>query len=402
MNLTKSRIDAFRYEDGGKVYDRGKGRDVRWDDKVSGLGLRIYPSGRKAFVLSYRVDGRKRFLTLGEYGPMTLAEARDVAIERKGDVIKGKDPLSEREAARKAKTIAELCQEYLERAAVHKKSLRDDRRRIDWHILPKWGSRKIKSLKRGEIADLHRKVGQRTPYEANRLLVLIRRMLNLARLWGFVDEGWPNPASGIPMYAEKSRDRWVTPDELPRIAKSIDEETNVYVRCALWLYLLTGMRKTELLRAKWDDIDWDRKELRLGDTKAGRAHYVPLSQPALAILQTIPRQADNPYILCGRREGAHLVNIERPWRQVRERAGVPDVRLHDLRRTVGSWLAQAGNDLHLIGKVLNHSNLKTTAIYARFSQDVVHKALEDHGARIMAVAGKRQPAEVVELRGNKR
>jgi len=117
----------------------------------------------------------------------------------------------------------------------------------------------------------------------------------------------------------------------------------------------------------------------------------------MAILQTIPRQEANPYIFAGAKKGRHMVNITRPWFRVREQAGVPDVRLHDLRRTVGSWLAQAGNDLHLIGKVLNHSNLSTSAIYARFSQDVVHKAMDEHATRIMAAAGKKQPAEVVDL-----
>ncbi len=397
MKLTKAQIDRFHYE------GDGKSRKVRWDSVVSGLGLRIYPSGRKAFVLSYRdPQRRKRLYTLGEFGPLTLDKAREAAVRRKAQVIDGKDPLAQRKAAAGAKTVAELCQVYLERYAVHKRSLQEDRRRIEQHILPLWGTRKVEALKRSEIADAHHKVGQDRPYEANRRLALIRRMLNLARHWGFVDEGWPNPASGIPMHPEQSRDRWVTPEELPRLAQAIDEEPNVYVRSALWLYLLTGMRKSELLQAQWDDIDWERNELRLGETKAGRVHYVPLSPPAVAILQTVPRQELNPYILAGARAGKPLVNISKPWNRVRERAGVPDVRLHDLRRTVGSWLAQAGNDLHLIGKVLNHSNIATTQVYARFSQDVVHKALDDHGARIMEVAGKRKPAEVVELRDRKR
>ena len=397
MKLTKAQIDRFHYE------GDGKSRDVRWDSTVSGLGLRIYPTGRKAFVLSYRdPQRRKRLYTLGEYGPLTLYKAREAAVKRKAQVIDGKDPLAQRKAAAGAKTVAELCQVYLERYAVHKRSLQEDRRRIEQHILRLWGTRKVEALKRSEIADAHHKVGQDRPYEANRRLALIRRMLNLARHWGFVDEGWPNPASGIPMHPEQSRDRWVTPEELPRLAQAIDEEPNVYVRSALWLYLLTGMRKSELLQARWDDIDWERNELRLGETKAGRVHYVPLSPPAVAILQTVPRQELNPYIFAGARVAQHLVNINKPWNRVRERAGVPDVRLHDLRRTVGSWLAQAGNDLHLIGKVLNHSNIATTQVYARFSQDVVHKALDAHGARIMEVAGKRKPAEIVELRERKR
>ncbi len=336
MKLTKLRIDAFRYE------GDGKSRDVRWDDAVTGFGLRIYPSGRKAFVLSYRTQGRKRLLTLGEYGTLTLDKARDLAIRQKGQVIDGKDPLAERKSVAGAKTVAELCHTYLDRYAVHKKSVSEDKRRIAQHVVPLWGNRKVEHLKRAEIAEAHHNVGQDHPYEANRRLALIRRMLNLARHWGFVDEGWPNPASGIPMHPEQSRDRWVTPEELPRLAQAIDEEPNVYIRSTLWLYLLTGMRRNELLRAKWDDIDWNRNELRLGETKAGRTHYVPLSPPALAILESIPRQEFNPYILCGARKGRHLVNINKPWVRVRERAGVMDVRLHDLRRTVGTRTQAVG------------------------------------------------------------
>ena len=391
MKLTKLRIDALEYEGDGKA------RDVRWDDEVPGFGVRIYPSGRKAFVLSYRVHGRKRFFTLGAYGPLTLDKARVLALRRKADLIDGKDPLAQREEATNAKTVAELCQLYMERHAINLRTASEEKRRIEQHILPRWGNVKVQALKRSEIANAHHSVGKDRPYEANRRLALLRRILNRARQWGVVEESLPNPATGIPMHPEKSRDRWVTPEELPRLAQAIDEEPNIYARAALWLYLLTGMRKSELLTAKWDDIDWERNELRLGDTKAGRVHYVPFSPPAIAVLQTIPRQEFNPYILAGKKRGAHLVNIHKPWCRVREKASVQDVRLHDLRRTVGSWLAQAGNDLHLIGKVLNHSNLSTTQVYARFGQDVVHKALEDHGARIMAAAGKSAPAEVVEL-----
>ncbi len=396
MKLTKTRIDAFSYS------GDGKSRDVRWDDAISGLGLRINPSGRKSFVLSFRSNGQKRLMTLGQYGPLTLNKARDVALQRKAEVIEGRDPLEARRSAAGAGTVGELCQVYLERYAVHKRSAAEDRRRIQQHILPRWTNRKVESLKRAEIAEAHHKIGQEFPYEANRRLALLRRMLNLARQWGFVDERCPNPATAIPMHPEVSRERWVTREELPRLAQAIDEEPNIYARSALWLYLLTGMRKQELLQAKWNAIDWDRNELKLEQTKAGRVHYVPLSGPALAILQTVPRQEANPYIFAGAKKGRHLVNINKPWFRVRDRAGVPDVHLHDLRRTVGSWLAQAGNDLHLIGKVLNHSNLSTSAIYARFSQDVVHKAMDEHATRIMAAAGKTQPAEVVELRGHKK
>ncbi len=126
----------------------------------------------------------------------------------------------------------------------------------------------------------------------------------------------------------------------------------------------------------------DRKELKLIDTKNGKPHYLPLSIAAIDILKQLQHIDGNPYVIVGKNTGCHLVNIDKPWQRIRKKAGLEDVRLHDLRRTVGSWLAQSGNSLHLIGKVLNHSNQSTTAVYARFGQDSARDALEQHGQMI--------------------
>lgn len=378
--LTKRVVDDSTYEGDGVR------RDVRWDASLPGFGIRIYPSGRKAFVLSYREAGRKRLMTLGMYGPLTLDQARDQAKLNLGEVIKGNNPLDQRKDRAKAKIIGDLCNEYLSRYAPSKKSIRDDRRYIDRYILPRWRGIRIDSLKRSDIADLHHSFAARAPYAGNRMLALLRRMLNLAKLWGFVGDSFTNPATGIPLHKEVQRDRWVTADELPRLAEAISDQPNPFIRGALWLYLLTGVRKSELLGARWGDVDLERRELRLSDTKAGRPHIVPLSEPALDILRALPRYEGNPFVLPGRKEGGHLVNMAKAWDQVRGNAGIEDVRLHDLRRTVGSWLAQSGSGIHLIGKILNHSNLSTSMIYARFSKSIEHEALERHGERLMAAA----------------
>lgn len=197
------------------------------------------------------------------------------------------------------------------------------------------------------------------------------------------DETLPNPARRVHKYGIQSRDPWVTPAELPRLVKAVTEEPNVYVRTAVWLYLLTGLRKNELLGLRWKDIDFDRRELRLGDTKAGRSHVVPLSAPAVEVLRKTPRMVGNPHVIASPVEpGRPLVNINKPWERIRKRADLEDVRLHDLRRTAGSWMATSGASLPLIGKVLNHSNPSTTQIYARLAEDAKRTALEEHGARI--------------------
>jgi integrase len=300
----------------------------------------------------------------------------------------------------------------MERHGHGKKTGAADQRRINHHILPAWAGLKAASIKRADVAALHSKIGKRTPYEANRTLALLSKIFELARRWGFVHEEHTNPARDIDRFREQKRDRWVTPEELPRLARAINEEPNQTARFALWLYLLTGARKSELLQARWEDVSFERAELRLPQTKAGRTHYIPLSGPALVLLQEIPREEGNPYILVGRgprgataeerkNRPSHLVNIEKPWQRVRKAAGVEDVRLHDLRRTVGSWLAQAGNSLHLIGRVLNHSNQSTTAVYARFGEDAVRTALEQHGACIMGAAGMTPAAGVTDIKAKR-
>lgn len=390
MHITKRAIDSFQYA------GEGNRRDVRWDDGIRGLGVRIYPSGRKAFVLSYRTAGRKRLMALGDYGELTWAQAQYAARRALAAIREGSDPLEAKRLEITAPTVKALAEQYLEYSKAHKRSWKDDESRIRRHILPQWGSRKAKAVMPSEVAALHSRIGRTARYEANRTLALVHNLFEKASVWGFVDEGHPNPARNVEKFREHKRDRWVRPDELPALIKQINHHPNTYVRAALWLYLLTGVRKSELLQARWDEIDWQRAELRLGETKAGRTHYIPLSGPAIELLHDLPRREGNPYVLPGAREGHHLVNIAKPWRQVREVAGVPDIRLHDLRRTVGSWMAQAGNSLHLIGRVLNHSNASTTAVYARFGEDQVRQALEQHAERLTKAA-MGSKAEVVPL-----
>jgi integrase len=393
MNLTKKHIDGMKH-------NPEKAQDIRWDRGLPGFGVRVYPSKAKTFVLSYRHEGRKHIITLGRYGVLTVEEARDMAKDRLSKQKTGKlDPGAEKNALHK--TIKDLCQDYMTRHASQKKSARDDQRRIDQTILPAWSNHRVSSIKRADVSALFFKTSERGVYEGNRTMALLHTMFRLAGLWGYVEENAPNPAHGITKNKEEKRDRWVTHEELPRLAACIDAEPHYFARMALWLYLLTGVRKSELLTAEWDAVDFERRELRLGDTKAGRIHYVPLNEAAMTILQGLERIDGNPFVLPGHKTGQHLVNISKPWQRVRKAAGVEDVRLHDLRRTVGSWLAQAGNSLHLIGRVLNHSNTSTTAVYARFGQDHVREAMENHGKQLMATAGKRPMADVVELTGRK-
>lgn len=380
MKLTKKIIEDIVYQ------GTAPRRDVRWDSELPGFGLRVYPSGKKTFILSYRVNGRKHLLALGNFGVLTLDQARRIARQELAKVLSGVNPLDKKKKQTpQEQTIKALCETYLSRyACTHKKSWQEDERRINKHIIPRWGNHAIKSISHTDVAAFHAQLGKNAPYEANRLARLLAKMFNLAAQWGFLGENHSNPTQNIHFFKEEKRDRWIKQDEMPRLAKALEQEQNQVAAQAIWMYLLTGARKTELLRAKWSDIDWERKELRIPETKSGRVHYIPLSQAAHDLLQNIPQQKDNPYIFPGHIKEHHLINITKPWKRVCQQAELENVRLHDLRRTVGSWLAQSGSSLHLIGKILNHSNQSTTAIYARFAQDQGRQALEDYSHQLLS------------------
>lgn len=372
VKLTKRIIDAENYQ------GNGDSKHILWDSELTGLGLRVYPSGKKSFVLSYRQNGRKRLFAIGKYGVLTIDEAREQAINKLSEIGKGEDPVQERRNQTKAQTFGELCTLYLERhAKLHKKSWGEDERRINTRLLPVWRHHLIGAITRQDISTLHSKIGVDYPYEANRVLALVSKIFELAIEWSILPENQANPAFRIKKFKEEKRDRYVKEEEMPRLMEAIQQERNVYARSAVLLYLLTGMRKSELLGIKWEDIDFQREEIRLNDTKAGRVHYVPLSSVAKDILNKIPRDANNPYVFVSSK-GGNLTTIRKPWVRIREQAGLDDVRLHDLRRTVGSWLAQSGHSLHLIGQVLNHSNESTTKVYARLQDSNSKDALENY------------------------
>lgn len=368
---------------------------------VPNFGVRVYPSNKKAYVIEYRINRRKRLKTIGSADDsllLNLNQARDRARKDLAGLIDGTDPMKGRDQEREADTFKELAHAYMERHSKLKKTTwKDDENRMQGKLVPKFGKVPIYSITHDDISRYHSELGKTTPYEANRIVRLLSNVFNKAISWGMVPKGFDNPAKGIDFFDEEKRDRFVTTDELPKLVESIELESNVYTRNAFWLYLLTGVRRTELLSSKWVDVDFTAAELRLPKTKAKRKHYVPLNDAAIHVLKELPKLADNPYIFPGAKHGHHLVNVSKPWARIRNRAGLADVRIHDLRRTVGSWLAQSGNSLHLIGRVLNHSDSSTTQVYARFQQDNLKTALDQHGKQIMGIAGKTPPAEVVPI-----
>lgn len=386
--LTKKVIEKATFPEKGQAFLR--------DDLLRGFGVRLTP-GSKSFFIEKLIHGRVRRLTIGRFGEMTLDEARANAKKRMVEIDEGRDPVAERRQRNIAPTFGDLEQMYLTRHAALKKSRANDEAILNHH-LAYLRPRKLLSITRDEIARLHSRIGtepssvirpgravQRPmPRTANQTLALIRSMWNLGMDWGLIPPV-PNPCLRIKKFPEVSRERFVKPDELPRLWKAMGDEPNPYVRIAFLVGLLTGARRNEVLAMRWADIDMAQGLWTIPTTKAGRSHVLPLPRPALEALIGLPRLEGNPFVFCGRWGRSHLVNVSKPWKRIRKEAQLEDVRIHDLRRTLGSWLVAAGASLPLIGRALNHSNVSTTQVYARLQLDPVRAALEANAERMLTV-----------------
>lgn len=395
MRLTKRVVDAATY--GGTAQGRGWARHVVWDDTLRGFGVRVYPSGRKVFVLSYRTQGRKRLATLGAYGVLTVEEARKRAGRLLHTVADGADPVGDRREEHRAPTLAAFAERYLDQHARLKKkpsSVAADVRLLRRHILPHLGQRKLHDLDRADIARLHHDL-RATPVVANRALALLSKMCNLAEAWGLRRDG-SNPVRHLDRYAERPKERYLTPAELARLGDALraaetDEHPSALL--AIRLLALTGARRNEILTLTWAAVDLDRSELVLADTKTGPKR-LPLPTPARDLLAHAPRIHDNPYVCVGERDGGRFSGLQRPWDRIRHQAGLDDVRLHDLRHTHAATAVSAGLTLPLVGKLLGHTNAATTQRYAHLRDEPLRAAAERVGGEISAAMAGRADTDI--------
>ena len=365
----------------------GKSQCIYWDLLLPSFGLRKYPNGRGSYVCTYRFQQRKRLVDLGRSDGMTLEQARRKARAYFGAAADGKDPRSELDEMRASATVKTLATVYIERhAKLKKKTWKTDEAVLKQLVLPRFGAHLAAAITRADVAGIHAEYGKAHPYGANRLVGIVRKMYNVGRQLGIVPEEMRNPGTEIPQFPERKRRRYVTPAEMPALAAAIDDDPNEYAGHAFWLLLLTGIRRNEVLGAKWADIDWDNRTLFIGKTKNGEPVLTPLSRAAIVRLKMIPRLADNSYIICGAIPGQPLAYLDAMWRRIRAETGFHDLRIHDLRRTVGSWLVRDGVSLHLVGAVLNHKDQKTTAGYAYFQTEDRQRVLDRHGRNIVEIA----------------
>jgi integrase len=287
-------------------------------------------------------------------------------------------------------TFGDLVDRYMaEYSRIHKRprSIADDEYYLAHYVPPTWRTRRLSDISRADVGRLHAGLSKdHGRYAGNHTVRLLRAMLNWARDRGVLRGD--NPAR-IKLFAEKRRERFLTPEELIKVNAALLEEPDWRWRAYFPLTLMLGTRKSELLAARWADVDLAQRTLRLPETKAGRPHLLPLPQAAAEMLAALPSRGKSEHVFPGVGAAGHVMEPAKAWQRVRARAGVVDVRIHDLRHTLASWLVAAGYGLPLIGRALNHAQVATTERYAHLALDSVRTALEKNAALMF---GTTQPA----------
>jgi integrase len=354
-----------------------EGNAIVWDREIPGFGVRITSKGVVSFVLNYRLRARERRYTIGRFPVLSPTAARNEAIKLRGNIQNGIDPLAQRADDRSSPTMVDLAHDYMERHAKpykRPKSISSDRSMIDSLILPKLGRHKVSSVTRRDLENIHRQL-KPTPYQANRVLALLSKMFSLAQEWGWSVH---NPTRGIPKYQEQKRTRWLSPKELSRLLPVLDRYARQDVANAVRLLLLTGAREGELLSSTWDQFNlpqgfWTKPSHH---TKQKRTEHTPLSAAALAILNKMAVAKNSTFLFPGRKPGQHLKKLTVYWIGICKTAKIEGVRIHDLRHTFGSHLASSGTSLHIIGRLLGHTQPQTTARYAHLADQPLKEAAD--------------------------
>lgn len=380
-----------------------------WDSELKGFGLRVSPGGAKTYFVKYRAwSGRgapQRWLTIGRHGsPWTAAQARAKALAILGAVARGEDPAEAQKVEARTMTLEALAALYLSEGCGHKKSssIAHDRRRLRNHILPLLGRSRIDRITRGDIERLVRDVeagktkapppppGKRGVGKpvlggrgaARQALALLAAVMSFACDRGLV---LANPCTRVKTSPPRRLERFLSEREIATLGEALDAEARAtgdpYAVAAIKLLLFTGARRSEILGLRWEWIDLGRAMVHLPDSKSGKKPLY-LNAPALDVLANLPRQPGNPYVVCGRLNGRAYVGLSKVWNRVRAAAGLPGVRLHDLRHSYASVGASGNNSLLILGKLLGHKHAATTERYSHLSANPMRVANEAIGRRI--------------------
>jgi integrase len=409
--ITKRTVDALRAD----------GRDfVKWDRELTGFGVRVRPTGSKSFVAVYRTGGRNtplRRVTIGAVGKIDVDEAREAARKILAGAELGRDHAADRAKARAELTLAALCDLYLAEGCDTKKAstVATDRGRIERHIKPLLGRKRIGELMRADIEKFMRDVAAgktaadvktvkrgRAIVEggkgtATRTVGLLGGIFSFAVAHGMRSD---NPVRGVKRYPDGRGQTFLSLNQLTRLGEALGaakkEGANPAAVAIIRLLAFTGARKSEIAALRWSEVDFDHGYLRLGDSKTG-AKVIPLGAPARKVLASLPRVAGTPFVFPAASGRSSFQGVDKVWRKVRTAAGFPTLRLHDLRHSFASTALGRGDALPIIGAILGHADVKTTSRYAHLADDPVKKAADAIAKTVSSALEGTPSAKVIRL-----
>jgi integrase len=388
LNFSQERIKALTLPEQGQ-------RHEIYDTQVPGLMLRVYSSGKKIFYYYRWIKGagKPERITLGQYPAIKVEQVRGKASEYNALVEKKENPNDPIKKQKTELTLMELFENFLICKRNKQGEHLAEKTKLEYNkifngYLSSWSNRKISKITSQEVIALHMKIGQNHRHMANRIKALLSSMYNFATKDKSISI--KNPAAEIQNYPEDERDRFLHNDEIPEFFKALEQEPSLTMHHYFLVSLFTGVRKKDVLSMRWDQINLGRREWKI-ITKGNSRQTVTLSPEVCDILedrQELPEKSE--WVFPGNSKSGHLVEPKKAWKNLLDRAKLKDLRIHDLRRTLGSWQAINGSSLQVIGKSLNHKSLKSTAIYARVDLDPVRESVNRATAAIVNASQKKQ------------
>lgn len=365
--------------------EAGKQRTDYWDVQITGFVLECRPGGGKTYTFRYfDIGGRQRQTKIGGYNDITFDQARRKAKNLRAETVLGENPAERKKAKKATPLYSELAEQHIAYGKTYMKRASNTESVISNHLLPRWGKLRLDEIRTQDIAKwlADRLDAGMAPATAEKLRVTLNRSFELAQQWN-LPGAERNPVRNVPRRRfNNARERYLTSDEAKRLLAALETSENTQLKSIVGLLLLTGARKNELLKAKWKDVHLDRRAWYIPTTKTGKPRHVPLSQQAIDIIKSLPRWKDCEWLIPNPKTREPFYDLKRPWDTARDEAGLPGLRVHDLRHSAASFMINAGIDLFAVGRILGHADHQSTMRYSHLANETLMQAVEAGAAKL--------------------